>query len=476
MLAQLAGDGISRTNWHQPEANKAGVGFMGLDQTATKRSVKRALVLEGGGAKGAFAFGCLKALHDRNIGFDAVSGTSVGALNAVIYSTGKIKEGEALWCFLTYRDLFKVRWPRILAPVGRLISPVSGWLSKVLPRKIRHPPLIDLVLALGSFWLWTAFSNMSRWFLVGHEPLHWLLTPLMTIVLSAPPLLIIHLTCPWGGFWCLPMQALAIAANLIYVYDRRSDRRQLVAFASIGLLIFGSLSFLAANVAARFGEPYDWPPFVGYYILVGWGVLFGLLFAAEQSIFDVKRLYKRVCKLTRGATLRPATYVTTATEEKTLAEKVLLPQHYGQTRPTEVDSFEYAFRAVYHRIDHEHGSRLTRRVMASASLPGGVFPPVELDGVMHVDGGAAGDQANTPVAPVFEYDEIWVVRLRSGSYKLPRNCKARLVLIRPDFNRSFMWGTFYFDADQVKEDIAAGTKAAIAAIDAYDAGRMAAGS
>jgi len=39
-----------------------------------------------------------------------------------------------------------------------------------------------------------------------------------------------------------------------------------------------------------------------------------------------------------------------------------------------------------------------------------------------------------------------------------------------------MWGTFYFDADQVKEDIAAGTKAAIAAIDAYDAGRMAAGS
>jgi predicted acylesterase/phospholipase RssA len=74
--------------------------------------MKRALVLEGGGAKGAFSFGWLKALRDRGIVFDAVSGTSVGALKYCYLSTRKFDEGERLWAFLSYKELFTVRWPK----------------------------------------------------------------------------------------------------------------------------------------------------------------------------------------------------------------------------------------------------------------------------------------------------------------------------------------------------------------------------
>ena len=47
-------------------------------------SKKIGLVLSGGGAKGAYQIGVLKALAEQNISIDAVAGTSIGALNGAI--------------------------------------------------------------------------------------------------------------------------------------------------------------------------------------------------------------------------------------------------------------------------------------------------------------------------------------------------------------------------------------------------------
>lgn len=44
--------------------------------------MKNALVLSGGGFKGAFQLGAIKELLEKGIEFSAVSGVSVGALNA----------------------------------------------------------------------------------------------------------------------------------------------------------------------------------------------------------------------------------------------------------------------------------------------------------------------------------------------------------------------------------------------------------
>ena len=49
------------------------------------------LALQGGGSFGAFTWGVLdRLLEEPDIGFDAVSGSSAGAVNAVLLASGMI--------------------------------------------------------------------------------------------------------------------------------------------------------------------------------------------------------------------------------------------------------------------------------------------------------------------------------------------------------------------------------------------------
>lgn len=53
------------------------------------------LALQGGGAHGAFTWGALDALlEDGRIGFDGLSGTSAGAMNAVVMASGWLRDGR----------------------------------------------------------------------------------------------------------------------------------------------------------------------------------------------------------------------------------------------------------------------------------------------------------------------------------------------------------------------------------------------
>lgn len=61
------------------------------------KRIKVGIVLEGGGAKGAYQVGVLKALKELNINYDCVVGSSIGALNATLYVTGDYAEGIKLW-------------------------------------------------------------------------------------------------------------------------------------------------------------------------------------------------------------------------------------------------------------------------------------------------------------------------------------------------------------------------------------------
>jgi predicted acylesterase/phospholipase RssA len=83
-------------------------------------SSRRILVIAGGGAKGAYAFGCMKALRDREEQFDCVAGASAEALNAVIWSTGCFEKGERLWKDMSFQTVYPfrmfdaARYPRFL--------------------------------------------------------------------------------------------------------------------------------------------------------------------------------------------------------------------------------------------------------------------------------------------------------------------------------------------------------------------------
>ncbi len=58
---------------------------------------KYALVLAGGGAKGAYQIGAWRAFEELGIEFCAVAGASVGALNAALFAQNKYRQALELW-------------------------------------------------------------------------------------------------------------------------------------------------------------------------------------------------------------------------------------------------------------------------------------------------------------------------------------------------------------------------------------------
>ncbi|MDR0697320.1 MAG: patatin-like phospholipase family protein [Christensenellaceae bacterium] len=81
------------------------------------------LVLEGGGAKGAFHIGALKALFENSYKFDAVMGASIGAFNGAVVAQGDFDICYDLWNNLTpsmladvddekYTNIVHKRWDK----------------------------------------------------------------------------------------------------------------------------------------------------------------------------------------------------------------------------------------------------------------------------------------------------------------------------------------------------------------------------
>ena len=64
-----------------------------------------ALVLGGGGAKGAYQMGVMQALAELGIAAGSVYGTSIGALNAAMYAQGDMERAQSLWDGLRLDDL-----------------------------------------------------------------------------------------------------------------------------------------------------------------------------------------------------------------------------------------------------------------------------------------------------------------------------------------------------------------------------------
>lgn len=95
--------------------------------------MKPALVLSGGGARGAYQVGVLKAisdLHEKNAHnpFSIISGTSAGAVNAVALAASAnnfrlaVKKVEKIWSSISVDDVYRAGgWDLIKGP-GRLVA------------------------------------------------------------------------------------------------------------------------------------------------------------------------------------------------------------------------------------------------------------------------------------------------------------------------------------------------------------------
>ncbi len=70
---------------------------MGLEKTIIDSNKGIGLVLSGGGARGSYQAGAIKALSESGLKFNLIAGTSVGALNGAFVATEKITRMINIW-------------------------------------------------------------------------------------------------------------------------------------------------------------------------------------------------------------------------------------------------------------------------------------------------------------------------------------------------------------------------------------------
>lgn len=87
------------------QRNRTGDWYMKLKLDTTK---EYGLVLEGGGARGAYQIGAWRALREAGVRIKGVSGTSVGALNGALVCMGDWKKAEEVWENISYSQVMSV--------------------------------------------------------------------------------------------------------------------------------------------------------------------------------------------------------------------------------------------------------------------------------------------------------------------------------------------------------------------------------
>lgn len=78
-----------------------------INPTTQSEERATALVLSGGGAKGAFQVGALQVLQEAGYTYNAISGVSAGSLNGVMIATGQFEELVEVWEGLTEEQVLR---------------------------------------------------------------------------------------------------------------------------------------------------------------------------------------------------------------------------------------------------------------------------------------------------------------------------------------------------------------------------------
>lgn len=92
------------------------------------------LALEGGGVRGAFHMGAVKALLEEGYEFGGITGTSIGALNGAIIAQGDFEAGYRLWESIDAPLLFDIEEKQY---------------RKLLDRRIDRELLVELAARMG---------------------------------------------------------------------------------------------------------------------------------------------------------------------------------------------------------------------------------------------------------------------------------------------------------------------------------------
>jgi NTE family protein len=126
--------------------------------SSTQNPVKTALVLPGGGARGAFQVGVLKALaellpRDRSNPFPVISGTSAGAVNSIVLASraqhfrSAVAELERVWGHFHCNQVYKTdHWTMLKSSLHWMTSLIlGGWLVGTPKSLLDNAPLRELI-------------------------------------------------------------------------------------------------------------------------------------------------------------------------------------------------------------------------------------------------------------------------------------------------------------------------------------------
>ena len=129
-----------------------------MDKDLKRQSVENVLVLQGGGSLGAFACRVMKDFAKKDIKFDIISGTSIGAINGAIIAASKgdnrSEDLENFWLELAESsikiipDFYTLDYDRknnamvmVKSPSASLNSTLFGVPKFLVPRWFR--PIVD---------------------------------------------------------------------------------------------------------------------------------------------------------------------------------------------------------------------------------------------------------------------------------------------------------------------------------------------
>jgi len=429
--------------------------------------IRRGLVLEGGGAKGAYQFGVLQAFQQAGIKFAVVAGSSVGGLNAALWSSGKLNWGEDLWLNMKPEDVYPLAQPLrlfikyslytgwlVLAPlvlvliIMRMLLSLDVVISTFRGRWAAFAivaGLISLTLIGSIYFAWTAGSP---WSFVGWAVALSSISPAWALVRGSPERVAAN-----GIVWLalLLLVYIAITTAGLYHPDTRIDFGEMLIF--MGIVVPGSLVLALLYLCIRY-----------------------------VSVLHTAPLRTRLKELVGGWRLSSTVIVTVAQIQKVTKPLPLLGTFFADVSADDI-IHPRALRPRYVSLNNIEPEEQIKVLIATCALPLGFVPNIEYEGISTVDGGAID---NCPVLPVIlrSCDEVIVVHLnpkipksdtqelqrcRSLYEKMPRDVQNRYSafpkrapkirrVIPTKSLRGFLTGTLNFRAKYTRSLVEAGRR------------------
>jgi predicted acylesterase/phospholipase RssA len=342
-----------------------------------RKPVRRALVIQGGGAKGAFALGCMKAFQEHGIEFSAVSGTSAGGLCAIIWSTGRLKEGIDAWTEIDHSGFFGRspdgclrRMIKVLCIAGKLFVSYLRNLDPEGQPQFGRDIFFSVVVGI---YAWLLLFNLFPIWL-------WLIAAV-----------------------CIPFVSYSAFANELPRIGWDNRVRQ----AIVDVLVLVATTRLLVSAT--------------------WMLLQGTGLVTTQIHITLSELL--VAGVILAMMRLPVLVQTTLMEGKLLAtvigrfleSELKIPTFVAVAQEHPPNSRHFAlptpgvFKAQYVALDRAPADLKAKFAYASAALPFGIFAHAVIEGKIYVDGGVAD---NTPVLPIMmePLDEVWIIRLQPGAF------------------------------------------------------------